>query len=110
VQKARQMTAAWNRMRQIESMQKQLIVSERLAAIGQVARGIGHEFGNILQRVVGKIDLAISDTQDESVRKHLEIAQQAVDRASVILRNLRSLSRNDAKLEYHALAKLFSFS
>src|SRR5947209_8391476 len=48
VQKARQMVAAWNNKRRLEAMSQQLARSERYAIIGQVARGIGHELGNVL--------------------------------------------------------------
>lgn len=79
----------------LETLQKQLVESERHAAIGQVARGVGHEFGNILMRVFGKIDLALLDTQEPKTKAHLETALQAVERAKVILQNLRSYSKTD---------------
>lgn len=96
VQKARQMLAAWNRMRQIEAMTAQLIRSERLAGIGQVARGVGHEFGNILLRIVGKTDLALMEKKNlEKVHDHLKVVMTAAERASVIVRNLQSFSRTE---------------
>lgn len=99
VQKARQMTAAWNRMRKLESYQHQLIVSERMAAIGQVAKGVGHEFGNILTRVMGKIELAKMDAKDEvKVKAHLEVGLLALERAATILQNLRTFSRPERQL------------
>jgi signal transduction histidine kinase len=100
VQKARQMTASWNRRRNLEdamaklqSTQLQLIATERMAAIGQVARGVGHEFGNILQRIVGKADLALNHADVPKIHESLKVILQASERATVIVRNLQSLSR-----------------
>lgn len=96
LQKARQMTAAWNRKKSLEEAHRQLIQSERMAAIGQVARGIGHEFGNILQRIVGKADLALSEGDSTKLKAHLKIILDAAERAAVIVRNLQSFSRHSA--------------
>ena len=100
VQKARQMVAAWNRrktledaMAQLTAAQQQLVKSERLAAIGQVARGVGHEFGNILQRIVGKSDLALHEQDITKVHAHVNVLITAAESAAVIVRNLQSFSR-----------------
>ncbi len=94
VQKARQMIAAWNRKRQIEWMNAQLVRSERLAGIGQVARGVGHEFGNILLRIMGKADLAMGESDLAKIRDHLKVVLTAAERAGVIVKNLQSVSRS----------------
>ncbi|MBS1962091.1 MAG: HAMP domain-containing histidine kinase [Bdellovibrionales bacterium] len=77
----------------LDALQKRLVESERHAAIGQVARGVGHEFGNILMRVFGKIDLAMLDTEEPKTKAHLQTALDAVERAKIILQNLRSYSK-----------------
>lgn len=99
IQKARQMVGAWNRRRQIEAMTDQLIRSERLAAVGQVARGIGHEFGNILLRVMGKTDLALIEKDVGKIHDHLKVVMSAAERAGVIIRNLQSFSRAEPSLK-----------
>ncbi len=89
-----ELSRAFNTMSDsLESLQKQLVESERHAAIGQVARGVGHEFGNILMRVFGKIDLALLDTKEEGTKAHLTTALNAIDRAKIILQNLKSYSK-----------------
>lgn len=96
VQKARQMLAAWNRKRRLESTQEQLVRSERMAAVGQVARAIGHEFGNLLQAIMGKADLALSETDPAKLKEKLELILKASERASIIVRNLQSFSKGSA--------------
>jgi signal transduction histidine kinase len=99
VQKARQMVAAWNRKQELSLVTQQLIRSERLAAIGQVARGIGHEFGNILMRIMGKSDLALGETDVAKIHAHLEVVLKASERAGVIVRNLQSFSKAESKVQ-----------
>lgn len=99
VQKARQMTAAWNRKRQLEAMTQQLIRSERLAAVGQVARGVGHEFGNILLRIIGKTDLALIEKDVDKIKAHLAVVMTAAERAGGIVKNLQSFSRSEPNFQ-----------
>ena len=105
VQKARQMVASWNRKKQLEITQKQLIASERLAAIGQVARGVGHEFGNILQRILGKSDLALMENDLEKMKSHVEIIMKASERAGVIVKNLQSFSKTTPQKKMTAITE-----
>ena len=98
VQKARQMVAAWNRNRELEDMRRELVRSEKHAAIGQVARGIGHEFGNILFRIMGKADMALNEKDPAKIRSHLEVIIRSSERAGVIVRNLQSFSKTDPRL------------
>ncbi len=97
IQKARQMVSSWNRQRQVELLHAQLVRSERLAGIGQVARGIGHEFGNILLRIIGKADLALMETDLEKVQNHLQVILKAAERAGLIVHNLQSFARTSPK-------------
>ena len=99
LQKARQMIAAWNRRMKLELLHRQLLQAERMAAIGQVARGIGHEFGNILLRVIGKTDLALMETNTDKIHEHLKVVMRAADRAAVIVRNLQTFSKAEPNLK-----------
>ncbi len=100
IQKARQMLAAWGRRRaleqtieQLKASQTRLIQSERQAVIGQIARAVGHEFGNFLQAIVGKADLALHDQDIQEIQTKLKDILRISDRASLVTRNLRSFSK-----------------
>jgi len=104
VQKARQIVASWNRKEELKQTQAQLLHSERLAAIGQVARSIGHEFGNILLAIMGNADLAMRSTDQETtydrlktiMQTRLQVIVQAAEKASLIVRNLNSFSKKES--------------
>lgn len=97
VQKARQMVASWNRKEQLKQTQRQLVENERMAAIGQIARSIGHEFGNILLAILGNADLATNPNNPEKTRDRLKIIIQAAERANIIVRNLSSFSKGSSE-------------
>lgn len=96
VQKARQMIASWNRKRSLEQAHRQLVHSERLAAVGQLARAIGHDFSNLLTAIIGKADLALHDADPAKVKEKLKLILQAGERASILARNLQSFGRPSA--------------
>ncbi|OFZ19249.1 MAG: hypothetical protein A2X94_05700 [Bdellovibrionales bacterium GWB1_55_8] len=68
--------------------------SERLAVLGQLARGIGHEFGNILLKISGRAELALNEEDLELAKGHLAIISSAAERGGLIVRNLQSLSKS----------------
>jgi signal transduction histidine kinase len=81
----------------LKATQIQLVQSERMAAIGQIARSIGHEFGNILMAIVGNVDLASTTEDRTKIQGNLETILRAAERASLIVRNLQSFSKNEQK-------------
>ena len=97
------MVAAWNNKRKLEAMSQQLIRSERYAVIGQVARGIGHELGNVLLRIMGKVDLALLEKDPSKIITHLQVAMKAAERAGVIIRNLQSFSKSEPTYQHESV-------
>lgn len=98
IQKSRNLLSNWDRreknrlyLLQIEEQQKQLVLSERLAAIGTLARGIGHEFGNILNRIMGMSELALAKKDPKEMESTLHVVVSASERAGHIVRNLQAL-------------------
>ncbi len=60
---------------ELERVQKQLLQSERLAAIGQMVTGLAHESRNALQRAQGCLDMLSLDLQDN--KEQLDLARRA---------------------------------
>lgn len=59
----------------LELVQKQLLQSERLAAIGQMVTGLAHESRNALQRAQACLDMLALDLQDQP--EQLDLARRA---------------------------------
>ncbi|MBI3050281.1 MAG: hypothetical protein HYY76_18445 [Acidobacteria bacterium] len=83
------------RMRQeVESLQRQVIRQERLAAVGQLVSGVAHEINNPLQAILGFAELLqMQHELPESVRGDLLLIQRESARACGIIRNLAMFAR-----------------
>jgi signal transduction histidine kinase len=98
-------------------MREQLMISERLAAVGTLAAGIAHEINNPLSAIVGNVALLADDIArvleppDQGneppssaldlarrIREPLADTQEAVERVRLIARDLRVFSRSDDDL------------
>lgn len=106
LQKAKHLIYNWDRRRrereylqQIWDQQEQLVRSARMAAVGTLARGIGHEFGNILLRIMGKAELALEKLDPKEMEGALRLISTSSERAGVIVRNLQSMVRMEVKRE-----------
>jgi PAS domain S-box-containing protein len=76
-------------------LESQLIQSEKMAAIGQLAAGIAHELRNPLAIVMNALyDLGqIVDGRNAEVVEDLRIAEEEIGRAQAIIKNLLEFSR-----------------
>ncbi len=76
-------------------LESQLIQSEKMAAIGQLAAGIAHEIRNPLGIIMNALyDLSeILDTDNPEVWEDLQIARDEIVRAQEIITNLLEFSR-----------------
>jgi PAS domain S-box-containing protein len=75
-------------------MQKQLERQERLAAVGQLASGIAHDFRNILSTMIlyAQLSLQVPDTSD-SVAKNLQIIVDEAQKAADLVQQILDFSR-----------------
>jgi PAS domain S-box-containing protein len=76
-------------------LESQLIQSEKMAAIGQLSAGIAHELRNPLAIVMNALfDLRQQlGTPAPGVAEDLQIAEEEIERAQAIIRNLLEFSR-----------------
>lgn len=85
------------RTRDLEAAHAQLLHTQRLDAVGQVAGGVAHDFNNMLMVLLSCIDtLETTGLQDPTARAAVAEARGACDRARQITRQLLIFSRKDA--------------
>jgi two-component system cell cycle sensor histidine kinase/response regulator CckA len=75
-------------------LEEQLLQSQKMEAIGQLAGGVAHDFNNILMVIMGygnmlKMDLGL----DTSQKDKLELIIEAADKAAQLTRGLLAFSR-----------------
>lgn len=75
VRQTRYFTGIIRDLTDLEQVQKQLLQSERLAAIGQMVTGLAHESRNALQRAQACLDMLALDLQHQP--EQLDLARRA---------------------------------
>lgn len=98
IQKARNFVSLWNLRRESELKSQALAnvndrvrESERVTSVAAVARGVAHEFGNLLMQIIGKAEVSLNKPEVE-MRQALERIIDASQRASEILDRFNNLA------------------
>jgi signal transduction histidine kinase len=84
------------RTRELREMSEELVRKERLASIGQLAGGVGHELRNPLGAIGNAayyLRMRLREAEDAKVQKHLGILEAEVRRANKIVTDLLDFSR-----------------
>ncbi len=76
-----------------KKMEEQLIVTDRLASIGELASGIAHELNNPLTGVISFSELLLDQEVSDDVRKDLEVINREAKRTAGVVKGLLSFAR-----------------
>jgi PAS domain S-box-containing protein len=75
-------------------LEQQLVQSQKMEAIGQLAGGIAHDFNNILTAIMGYGNLLLMDMPEDSpLKTHAEHILSSSERAANLTRSLLAFSR-----------------
>jgi signal transduction histidine kinase len=98
LQKARNLVALWNLQRENEAhnqelseLHRQVLASERVSSVAAVARGVAHEFGNLLMQILGQAEVSRNKPEGE-MRAAFGKIIDASQRAHEILDRFNNLS------------------
>ena len=77
-----------------KQLEEQLLQSQKMEAVGQLAGGVAHDFNNILTAIVGYTDLLAAEFSGSAQQlEDLEEIRKAARRAAALTRQLLSFSR-----------------
>lgn len=79
------------------SLQNQLLHAQKMEAIGTLAGGVAHDFNNLLTHITGYSDIMLMEiSEDDPLRKYVDIIQNAARRAGGLTRQLLTFSRKQS--------------
>ena len=80
---------------ELAATQRQLVMSEKLAAIGEITAGVAHEINNPVAVIQGNLDVArdVLGTAAQPVRAEFNLIDQQVHRINVIVSKLLQFAR-----------------
>jgi signal transduction histidine kinase len=84
------------RTKDLEQVQEKLIRSERLAAVGELASGVGHELRNplnVIRNCAYLLNMAFSEKGDEEAINTLKVLDKQIDIANKIVTDLLDFTR-----------------
>ncbi len=79
-----------------KKMQEQLIITDRLASIGELASGIAHELNNPLTSVIGFSDLLLDKDVPDDVKEDLDVINREAKRTARVVKGLLTFARKQA--------------
>jgi signal transduction histidine kinase len=85
-----------SRTKDLEQVQEKLIRSERLAAVGELASGVGHELRNplnVIRNCAYLLNMAVTDKGDEEAANTLKVLDKQIDIANKIVTDLLDFTR-----------------
>jgi len=92
---ARDVTGEKAERRNREQLEAQLQQAQKMEAIGTLAGGIAHDFNNILTAVIGYTEIAMSDSDADSIQyKNLLQVLKAGERAKDLVHQILTFSRH----------------
>jgi len=82
-----------------------VIHASKLAAVGELAAGVGHEINNPINGIINCAELLLKDAPEGTkLRKYLELIHKESERVARIVASLLAFSRQDR--EAHSLARI----
>src|SRR3989339_26325 len=87
----------------LESTRLQLVQSERIRGLGELATGVAHNFNNLLSGILGHTQMLLSKDIDPSIRERLQIVEKLVLDGGEIVRRIQEFTRLRTTKDFSAV-------
>jgi len=101
-----------DRTRDLEQVQEKLIRSERLAAVGELASGVGHELRNplnVIRNCAYLLNMSLAEKEDGEALETLQVLDKQIDIANKIVTDLLDFTRitppTQARIDLNSLVR-----
>jgi len=77
----------------LKAAQEQLVRTEKLRALGEMASGVAHDFNNLLAAILGRVQLIQQKVDDPTLKRWLEVIEQAALDGAQTVRQIQEFTR-----------------
>ena len=78
---------------ELAAAQDQLVRTEKLRALGEMASGVAHDFNNLLASILGRAQLTLQRLQDPQLRRWIQVIERAALDGAQTVRRLQEFTR-----------------
>jgi len=78
---------------ELAAAQDQLVRTEKLRALGEMASGVAHDFNNVLASIVGRAQLLLQEVREPRLRRWLEVIERSSLDGAQTVRRLQEFTR-----------------
>jgi GAF domain-containing protein/CheY-like chemotaxis protein len=78
---------------ELAAAQDQLVRTEKLRALGEMASGVAHDFNNLLASILGRAQLTLQRIQNPQLRQWLQVIERAALDGAQTVRRLQEFTR-----------------
>jgi GAF domain-containing protein/ActR/RegA family two-component response regulator len=78
---------------ELKTAQEHLVQTEKLRALGEMASGVAHDFNNILAAILGRVQLILSQTEEPTARRWLQIIERAALDGAQTVQQIQEFTR-----------------
>ncbi len=85
---------------ELTATQEQLIMAEKLKALGDMAGGVAHDFNNVLGTILGRTQLLLQTVGDPVFQQELRIIEEATLKGRRTVRRLQDFTHVSNRLQF----------
>jgi len=86
-----------------KKMEEQLLQTEKLRAVGEMASGVAHDFNNALAAILGNTQLLLYSVQDDEQKESLRTIEKVAKDSAQTVRRLQDFTRRKVHREFYKL-------
>lgn len=87
----------------LQESQSQLVESERIRAVGELAAGVAHNFNNLLTSILGYAELMMMEPELDAYHSYLNTITQSAQQGATIAKQLQDFTRIHAGSSLHTI-------
>lgn len=84
-------------------MEEQLLQAEKLRAVGEMARGVAHDFNNALAVILGNAQLLLLDATDKEQVDALKVIEKVAKDSSQTVRRLQEFTKSKVRQDLYKM-------